>query len=214
MKRLFLASEAKSSIKEIDDFVGGLKGKKIVYIGTVANGENAFGEWKTQGVTLNLLHSMKLNVNPIQLEDYKSESVLEDLRKNDIIWFAGGVPAYLMYWVIRCGLDRTLPDLLEKSIYVGSSAGSMICAKTLRMAALYPGEMDRNGNYLPGFGFINFEIFPHYEDDKLPMLKKVWKNEYGDLYLLKNGEAITVVGDKIEVLGEKRILSNGQVIKS
>ncbi len=38
----------------------------------------------------------------------------------------------------------------------------------------------------------------------LPEIKKHWKK--GKLYLLKNGEVITVVDKKIEVLGEKRIL--------
>jgi len=41
MKRLFLASEAKhpESMQKLEDFVGGLKSKKIAYIPTAANGE-------------------------------------------------------------------------------------------------------------------------------------------------------------------------------
>jgi peptidase E len=115
-----------------------------------------------------------------------------------------------MYWMIRCGLDKALPDLLEKSIYVGSSAGSMVCSKTLKLGALYPDEYDRNGFYLPGLGFVDFEIYPHYEDELLPTIKKVWRD--GDLCLLKNGEAITMVGDKIDFLGEKRFLRNGKIL--
>ncbi len=118
-----------------------------------------------------------------------------------------------MYWIIRCELDKALPALLENAYFVGSSAGSMICSKTLSMAALYPNELDHNGYYLPGLGFLDFEIYPHYDEEKLPMLKEVWQIEYGDLYLLKNGEAITVVGDKIEILGEKRILRNGELLQ-
>ncbi len=55
MKNLFLASEVKFSINDVDKFVGGLKSKRIAYIGTAANGEGAFGEWKTQSATLKIL---------------------------------------------------------------------------------------------------------------------------------------------------------------
>ncbi|MBU0569850.1 hypothetical protein KKB40_03645 [Patescibacteria group bacterium] len=54
--KLFLASEAKhpESMEKLEEFVGGLKGKKIAYIPTVANGEEPYGTWK-KGTTYNLV---------------------------------------------------------------------------------------------------------------------------------------------------------------
>jgi peptidase E len=95
-------------------------------------------------------------------------------------------------------------------VYVGSSAGSMICSKTQVSSEFYIGEPEPGASLLPGFGFIDFEIYPHYQDDQLPEIKKLWKK--GDLYLLKDGEVITLTGNKVEVLGEKRILRDNNLV--
>ena len=79
MKRLFLASQADESINDIEKFVGGLKDKKIAFIGTAANGNNSYGQWKTLRGSYNLLKSKKLSVAPIELEDYKDKSVVKEL---------------------------------------------------------------------------------------------------------------------------------------
>lgn len=211
--KLFLASEAKhsESMKKLEKFVGGLKGKKIAYIPTANNGENPFNDWKTNSATWKLVNTLGSKVTPIQLEDYKDSSVIKELKNKDIIWFAGGSAGYLMYWIRRCEIDKALPDLLKKSIYVGSSAGSMICSKTQYTSCWYLGEPEPGANLLPGLGLINFEIYPHYDDSLLSDIKKHWKK--GELFLLKNGEAITVTDGKIEVLGEKRVLKNGKLIR-
>lgn len=211
MKKLFLASEAKNeeTIKRLETFVGGLKGKSIAYIPTAANGEEMYGKWKT-GTTWNVFNGTGAEVEPVVLEEYKNASVIKKLENKDIIFFHGGMCGYLMYWLIRCEIDKALPKLLEKSIYVGSSAGSMICAKTLLTSEIYINQPEPGATNIPGLGLVEFDFYPHYEDDLLPKIKEVWSG--GDLYLVKNGEVITVVGDKIEVLGEKRILRNGEIV--
>ena len=74
MKRLLLASEAKhpESIKNLEEYVGGLKGKRIAYIPTAANGEEPYGTWKS-GATYNLVNKMGAKVTPVVLEDYKED---------------------------------------------------------------------------------------------------------------------------------------------
>jgi peptidase E len=213
MKRLFLASEAKDpeSMVKLEKFVGGFNGKSIAFIPTALNGTSKFGEWKTESGSFKLVQTLGMEVSAVQLEDFKNSSVAEVLKGKDILWFAGGATGYLLYWIRRCKLDKALPELLEKSIYVGSSAGSMVCSKTQIASECFIGEEEPGASLLPGLGYIDFEIYPHYEDELLPEIKKFWKG--GELCLLKNGEAITVVGDKIEFLGEKRILKNG-IVKS
>ncbi|OGM58822.1 hypothetical protein A3A75_06165 [Candidatus Woesebacteria bacterium RIFCSPLOWO2_01_FULL_39_10] len=213
MKKLFLASETKhpESMDKLEKFVGGFKGKTISYIPTAANGEEVYGSWEKGSATWKLVNTLGAKVKAVPLEDYKNSSVLKELVGKDIIWFAGGMAGYLMYWVRRCEIDKNINELLESgSIYVGSSAGSMVCAKTLHISEIYLGEPEVGSSIIPGFGLIDFDIYPHYDDAFLPEIKKVWNG--GDLYLLKNGEAITVVGDKVGVLGEKRILREGELI--
>jgi len=210
MKRMFLASEAKDleSWSKLEEFIDGFKGKRIAYIPTAANGEEPYGMW-TNGDTWKLVNQSGASVKAVVLEEYKNSSVLKEFENIDVIWFAGGMPGYLLYWIRRVELDKKLPEILEKeTFYVGSSAGSMIVSKTQYLSEIYIGEQEIGASIFPGLGLIDFEIYPHYEDELLPKIKRLWKKEYGGLYLLKNGEAITVVGDKIEVLGEKRVIIN------
>lgn len=209
MKKLFLASEAKhpKSWKKLEEFVGGLKDMRIAYIPTAANGEETYGSWKN-GATYNKVIKSGAKVKAVVLEDYKNSSVLKELKNTDIVWFAGGMSGYLMYWVRRCEIDKNINRILESgTVYVGSSAGSMVTAKTLDIAEVFLGEIEHGARVIPGFGLVDFSIYPHYEDELLSKIKRLWKKSFGKLYLLKNGEAITVAGDKVEVFGEKRLLS-------
>jgi dipeptidase E len=216
MRKIFLASEAKhlESMKKLEEFVGGLKGKKIAYIPTAANGEEPYGIW-IKGETYNLIKKMGAKVIPVVLEDYKTDvdntRVLKLLKGKDIIWFAGGTCGYLMYWVRRFEIEKNIRKILDSgTVYVGSSAGSMVCARTLDTAVHYLDFPERGVGVIPGFGLINFHFYPHYDDVMFPRLSKIWKGE--DLYLVKNGEAITITGNKVDILGEKRILRDGKLV--
>ncbi len=205
--KLFLASEAKhpESLEKLREFVGGFEGKSIAYIPTAANGENPYGEWKTESTTWKLVNTLGARVTPVVLEEFKNANVLNVLKGKDIIWFAGGACGYLMYWIRRCELDKHLPELLSAgSVYVGSSAGSMIAAPTLAVTEWYLGESEAGASLFPALGYIDFEIYPHFEEEMLPEIKKHWNGK--KLCLLKNGEAIIVSNDKVTILGEERFL--------
>lgn len=204
--KLFLSSEAKhpDSLEKMKSFVGGFEGKRIAYIPTAANGE-FMGSWKDGG-SIKIVPTLGATVDVIELENYYKENVIERIKGADIIWMAGGMSGYLLYWIRRVELDKALPDFLDKGmIYVGSSAGSMICAQTQSLADWYIGETEPGASLIPGLGYIDFEIYPHYEENLHDEINRRWTK--GKLYLLKNGEVITVVDDKIEVLGEERIIS-------
>ena len=80
----------------------------------------------------------------------------------------------------------------------------MICSKTQQLADWYIGETEPGASLLPGLGLIDFEIYPHYEDDLYDEINKHWKK--GKLCLLKNGEAVTKVNDQIKIIGEERFI--------
>ena len=203
--KLFLASEAKhpQSLKKLKKFIGNFKNKKLVYIPTAANGEY-YGSWKG-GKSIRKAMSLGTEFKVVELEDYIYKDVVSEIKPADILWIHGGMSGYLLYWIRRTKLDKKLPEILKKgTIYVGSSSGSMICAKTQYASEWFLGEPEPGASLIPGLGLIDFEIYPHYEASLLPRIKKHWK--HGELYLLKNGEVITVVNNKIEVLGKKRVL--------
>jgi len=204
--KLFLASKARhpESMKKLEVFVDGFKDKTIAYIPTAENGESLYGSWKTKSETWKLVNTLGAKVEPIVLEEYKNSSVNEALKSKDIIWVAGGMCGYLMYWIRRCELDKNIREILNTGpIYIGSSAGSMICSPSLTIAEQYPGDEEHGAGVIPGLGLVNFDILPHFEDSMMKSIKSVYKGK--ELYLLKDGEAITVIDNKVEVLGEERI---------
>lgn len=203
--RLFLASRVvnTSTLNKLTKYIGGFKGKSIAYIPTASNGEEAFGSWKVKtGGSWEIVRTLGANVKDIQLEDYKNRQVVEELKGKDIIWFAGGSSGYLMYWIRRCGIDKALLELLKTSLYVGSSAGSMIASKTLEVA----GWEEPGAEVIPGLGLVDFDLIPHYEDHMLDEFKKKYRGN--KLYLLKDGEEILMENDKVTVQGEERIISH------
>ncbi|MBL8014567.1 MAG: Type 1 glutamine amidotransferase-like domain-containing protein [Candidatus Doudnabacteria bacterium] len=206
--RLFLASEAKhpDAMTKMEGFVGGLKGKSIAYIPTAANGEG-YESWKDGG-SWKLVQTLNANVSLLELEEYRNSSVVDGIKGKDIVWFAGGMCGYLMYWIRRCELDKHLKDILDEgTVYVGSSAGSMITFKDINLSSWYIGDVEAGTENSPGLGLVDFEIYPHYEENLYEEIKKLYKGR--KIYLLKNGEAVTVDGDVVKVLGEERIISNG-----
>lgn len=205
--KLFLTSEAKhpDSMKKLEEYIHGFKGKKIAYIPTAANGELTWDEWK-KGTTWELVNNLGAVVTPILLENYANTNFPKSLEDKDILWVGGDACGYLMYWIKRTKLDVYLPELLDKGlIYVGSSAGSMILAPTLDVTDWYLGEEERGASYLPGLNLVDFDFYPHYEDYMLEDIKKNYKGN--KMYLVKNGETLIVEDNKIKILGEERVIS-------
>lgn len=202
--KLFLASEIKNStnMKNLEKFVDGFEGKTIAYIATAANGEK-WGSWKGGG-TIQEFEKTKAQIDIIEFEVARWNRDMGVIENSDIIFLAGGMTGYLLYWLRRVGLDKRLPVLLKQGkILVGSSSGSMACGYN-RVAEWFIGEEEVGAGIIPGLGLVNFDVYPHYREDLLPQIKQYWKR--GELYLLKDNEAITVVDEQIEVLGQKRVI--------
>jgi len=208
--RLFLASRFSSpeTIKKLDEYVGGLKDKKIAYIPTASNGENGWGTWETkEDGSWKLINTLCDDVKPFVLENYGNETLLEELKGKDIIWFAGGMPGYLMYWIRRCKLDLHIRKLLDNgALYFGSSAGSMVAGKTLDVSGWGFVDGERGAEDIKPMNLVDFDIFPHYEDQYFDQIKEKYKGE--KLYLLKDGEEIIVEDGKVTLVGEERIIKN------
>ena len=64
-------------------FVNGFEGKSIAYIPTAANGEG-WETWRDAGAW-KLVNSLGANIELVQLEEYRNESVVERLRGKDIV---------------------------------------------------------------------------------------------------------------------------------
>lgn len=204
--KFFLASEGKhpDSITRLNNFIGGLTDKRIVYIPTADNGD-VYGQWKN-GKSYATIQSLSTHVDIVELETCTVENLPERIGHPDIIWMAGGYVGYLLYWMRRVGFEKLLPKLLASGvIYVGSSAGSWALSASQDVARWFVDDPEPGVEIIPGLSLIDFYIYPHYDESQYERIKNNFKQ--GTLYLLKNGEAITIQNGVIEVLGETRIIT-------
>jgi dipeptidase E len=132
------------------------------------------------------------------------------LEAADILMFGGGNTFHLMHWFINSGLKEDLPRLLEKRIYVGISAGSMVTAKRISLSQskrlYYPDETGRPEEN-EGLGLVEFQIRPHLNSPDFPNvrvehLKELTKNLTEAVYAIDDDSAVIVNEGKISVVSE------------
>jgi dipeptidase E len=124
-----------------------------------------------------------------------------------------------MYVYSKTGFADMLPELLKSKVYVGSSAGSMVIGNRVSTESyqrIY-GEGDTFGinKYL---GFVDLAIKPHLNSSEWPnnrveKLQEVSSSFSGTLYGLSDTSAITVNGEKVDVIGEDWVrIEKGKVL--
>jgi len=101
------------------------------------------------------------------------------------------------------GLANLLPSILQKTVYVGLSAGSMIMTRfgTTYGNHTLPAETDKS------LGLVNFAIHPHLDHEQFPKnslanLEKLAGTLAMPSYAIDDATAIKVVDDTIEVISE------------
>lgn len=137
------------------------------------------------------------------LPTMKRELWVPTLEQTDALLVGGGDCQYLTYWMQQSGVAELLPSLLQKMVYVGLSAGSMILTKygtSYRHHAL-PEESDKS------LGLVNFAILPHLDNEQFPSNSEAnYRNEAETIpvpsYAIDDQTAIKVVDGAVEVISE------------
>jgi dipeptidase E len=137
------------------------------------------------------------------LPSIKPELWVPLLRQTDALLVGGGDCQYLTYWMQRSGLADLLPSLLQKTVYVGLSAGSMIMTRygTTYGNHTLPAETDKS------LGLVDFAIHPHldypaFPDNSLANYEKLAATLPMPSYLIDDQTAIKVAGGNTEVISE------------
>ena len=134
--------------------------------------------------------------------------VREQLSKVDIIHVGGGDVNWLCDWVRIAKLDTYLKTLLEKGVvFIGTSAGSNMVTPSFGLGWWTPKCKESHA----GLGIVDFCLAVHQrEGDERNSEHKIIENREKIkefivfpwiVYLLKDGQAIKVDGDKIEHIG-------------
>jgi len=194
--KAFLASTIKhpDTVAALKNFVPKLSTMKMAYIPTAAHAEEGFGVWESGG-SWAAAQTLCNDITVVKLEDYRDKTVLEELDKYHVIWFAGGFCGYLMYWILQCRINK---DLFKDKVYIGISAGASVAGTSLSHTSEPAAE------FLPGLRILDREFYPHYDESQHQSLAEKYQGE--GIYLVPDGEQILVEGGEIRPSGGVVIL--------
>jgi len=148
--------------------------------------------WKSMGV-------LELAALPTLKQDLWVPLLME----TDALLVGGGDCQYLCYWMQQSGLTDLLPSVLQKTVYVGLSAGSMIMTSfgTTYGNHTLPVESTKC------IGLLDIAIHPHldhewFPDNSLDNLEKLASTIPVPSYAIDDQTALKVVDGTIEVISD------------
>ena len=137
------------------------------------------------------------------LPSIKKELWLPVLQETDALLVGGGDRQYLCYWIQQSGLADLMPSVLQKTVYVGLSAGSMIMTSfgTTYGNHTLPAESDKSLNLL------DFAIHPHLDYESFPEnsmvnLEKLATTIPVPSYAIDDQTALKVIDGTVEIISE------------
>ncbi len=150
----------------------------------------------------------------LDLQAHDLEYAKERIEGCDVVFCFGGQTDYLKEVFEKTGFVKILPEILEKKVWVGSSAGScVLCHKESKETSVGVfQETVENRHYLE---FLPIFFLPHYESEWFPQLtKEVAVRESGltnlSVYLMSDQSAVVVTGSLKEP--EFRVIGEGFVV--
>jgi dipeptidase E len=128
------------------------------------------------------------------------------VHETDALLVNGGDTLYLCHWMRQSGLAALLPKL-ERTVWVGLSAGSMVMTPRIG-EDFVESKPSITGDDL-ALGIVDFSIFPHVDHPELTENTMAAAERWaaglgGPAYAIDDETAIKVVDSKVEVVSEGR----------
>lgn len=202
MKKLFLASFASVSLDLIKDLLPKPASElKVAFIKTAAD---PYEDQSFVEADRNKLIEMGFYVKDVDLKNKTLTELKDDFKNIDLILMAGGNTFYLLDQIRKSGFDQLLPRLLNNGlIYIGSSAGSIVCCPTIESARKFddPNEASNLKNY-EGLNFFNQAIIPHAQKQKYAerikqTIREMTQNDL-EVMTLTDDEAVLINDNEVK----------------
>lgn len=202
--RLYLASYAMITMEKIirhegRDFVG----KKAIFIPT------AGGPYDNKDFVVADKIALKkygFDVIEMDVKNKNEEEIREMIDEADIVLVAGGNTFYLMEKFKESGADKIIKEFVVRGgIYIGSSAGSIICCPTIEGAEEFddPNLAPKLDNF-DGMGIFRDVIIPHTHKEKyFERIKRATKrleSKGYNVYPLTDDDVLFFNGDSCTIL--------------
>ena len=156
-----MVSMAKIINHEGRDFIG----KKAIFIPTAGDPYDNKDFVEADRIAL---EKYGLDVVEMDIKIKNEEEIRKAIVGADIVLVAGGDTFYLMAKLKESGTDKVIKDFIKKNgIYIGSSAGSIICCPTIEGAEEFDNPNLAKGlNNFDGMGVFKDAIIPHAQKEK------------------------------------------------
>ena len=145
-----------------------------------------------------------INIEDIDLRNTTQDDLQKVLNAKDIVYVNGGNTFFLLYYARKSGFQEVLRKFLEDGkLYVGVSAGSILCCPTIETAVYSPEDINSVGiTDLTGFSLVPFLISPHYESSQKDILEEESKHATLPVVMLTDAQAVLVHNGTTEIIGE------------
>lgn len=164
--KVYLASYAMMVMEKINKNEGGeLAGKRAVFIPTAGDPYENKDFVVADKIAL---QKYGIEVTDLDLKNKTEEEINESLAMADILLVAGGDTFYLMEKLKESGADRAIKKFISRGgIYIGSSAGSIICCPTIEGAEKFDNpNLAPNLENFNGMGVFDEVVIPHTQKEK------------------------------------------------
>lgn len=133
------------------------------------------------------------------------ESEKNNFDEYTIIYVTGGNTFKLLKFAKDRDFGKTIKKLLSRGgIYVGVSAGSIIMCPTIDLANEVEPDPNNIGLLdLSALNFVDYDIFPHYEDNMEDEIVKYEQKHKIEVKRFRNGEAIVIKDKEVDIIGIK-----------
>ena len=156
----------------------------------------------------------KYRLNYILVDPSFDNDWREKLDSTELIIVGGGNAVHLLNELRKTSFDNWLDENLERKVYMGTSAGSIVMTPNITVATTVHGDENEAGiTDLSGLGFVDFEISPHTpENISVDKNLEYSKSTSRKLLLLDNNSAVKVT-DAAEIIsdGEWRWCERGVI---
>lgn len=164
--KVYLASYAMMTMEKISKNEGGkLTEKRAVFIPTAGDPYENKDFVKADKIAL---QKYGIEITDLVLKNKTEEEIDESLALADILLVAGGDTFYLMEKLKESGADKAIKNFISRGgIYIGSSAGSIVCCPTIEGAEKFDNpKLAPNLENFNGMGIFNEVVIPHAHKEK------------------------------------------------
>ena len=163
--KVYLASYAMMTMGKINKNEGGVTGKRAVFIPTAGDPYDNKDFVEADKIAL---QKYGIEVTDLDLKNKTEKEINKSLAMADILLVAGGDTFYLMEKLKESGADRAIKNFISRGgVYIGSSAGSIICCPTIEGAEKFDNpNLAPNLENFNGIGIFNGVVIPHTHKEK------------------------------------------------